>query len=230
MSIFTKFKKQKTASKAELIKVARPKEVLSDTDAFGYDFLAYGLMLSNSFQCKEQAYRRLDLCASSTATSPNINDLKQAMVTVANSSNSLGDLSIIKAYFYALESIAYLRIFNCNHGTSYMPNELLSQFLPKADLPVMYKKVNYSEYNEEEKLYTEKFLTDDVWTLYDKLEELIRKMDEKYDPEVCISTVEKILQDLYQKYQFPENEQLSFLRENEDAILFSFKPIEIDGK
>lgn len=219
MNIFNRFKKKPCSP---------PKESnLSTPDKFGYDFLAYGLMLASSFKNKEHSYQRLDLCTGSTTASSNLNDLKQAMVTIANSSNSLEDLNIMKAYFYALKSIALLRIFNCDQGTSYTPTVLLLQFLPKADLPAMYKKVNFSEYDEEKKLYTERFLKDDVCTLYDNLEKLINQMDEKYDPEVCLSTVEKIFQDLYQKHQFPESEQISFIRESEDAILLSFKPIDL---
>ena len=218
INIFNKSKKKPCSSPE--------KSGLSTLDGFGYDFLAYGLMLSRSFQYKENAYQRLDLCASSTTTNSNINKLKQEMITLSNSSNSLEDINIMKAYLYALESLAYLRAYNYDQDTSYTPNELLSQFLPKADIPTMYKKVNFSEYDEEGKLYAEKFLKDEVWTLYDKLEALTRQMDEKYDPEVCISTVEKIFQDLYQKHQFPESEQISFIRKSEDAILYSFKPVD----
>lgn len=221
-NIFNKLKKKPCSppKKSDL------KSGLSTLDGFGYDFLAYGLMLSRNFQGKENAYQQLDLCANSATANANINDLKQAMITMSNSANSLTDINIMKAYLYALESLAYLRAYNYDQDTSYTPNELLSQFLPKADIPTMYKEVTFSEYDEEKKLYTEKFLKDEVWTLYDKLEALTRQMDEKYDPEVCISTVEKILQDLYQKYHFSESEQISFIRESTNAILYSFKPIE----
>lgn len=217
MGILNKFKKRKTES----TEVPMSKEVLSDTDAFGYDFLAYGLMLASSFQCKETAMERLRDYSDSKS------EMAQGLVTIAHTNNSLADINIAKKYLYILHSIGILHVFNMENGTTYTINELVAQYLPKADLPTMYKKVTHHEYQVENSECIKNFLDNDMHVLYDKLEELIKRMDEKYDPETCVSTVVQLLQELYQKHQFPESEQISFIRKSEDAILLSFKPIDL---
>lgn len=224
MSIFNKFKKQKTASKAELAEILSPKEILSDTDAFGYDFLAYGLMLSNSFYCKETAMESI------RGHSDSKSEMAQALVTVAHTNNSLADLNVAKEYLYILHSIGILHDFNAEKNTTYTINELVAQYLPKADLPAMYKKVIHREYPEENSEYIHNFLDDDMQVLYTKLGELVKRMDEKYELEVCVSTVVQLLQELYQKHQFPESEQISFIQECSDAIALSFQPINLGNK